>query len=104
MLDDPKVNFAISLRGRAGGVDHLGLQVDDGEELTELSARLRAAGETTRDQTGTTCCYAVSDKAWVTDPTGVRWETFHTFGEATRYGEDEPDATAPPKAAACCAA
>jgi catechol 2,3-dioxygenase-like lactoylglutathione lyase family enzyme len=99
MLDDPKVNFAISSRqGRAPGVDHLGIQVESDGELRALSARLKAAGEITRDQQATTCCYAQSNKAWVDDPSGVRWETFFTFGEATVYGEDEPAAA--PKA--CC--
>jgi catechol 2,3-dioxygenase-like lactoylglutathione lyase family enzyme len=104
MLDDPRVNFAISDRARVAGVDHLGIQVDSREELAELAGRLKAAGETTRDQVATSCCYAKSDKAWVNDPAGVRWETFHTFDEAATYGEDEPDVVlkADP-AAACCA-
>lgn len=101
MLDDPRVNFAISQRGRAGGVDHVGIQVDSTAELGELAARLKAAGAVTFDQEATTCCYAKSDKSWVSDPAGLRWETFHTFGEATRYGEDEPAAEI---AAACCGA
>jgi hypothetical protein len=88
LLDDPRVNFAISRRGRAGGVDHLGIQVETAAELSELASRLKAAGETTFDQAATTCCYARSDKAWVSDPSGVRWETFFTFGDATSYGED----------------
>jgi catechol 2,3-dioxygenase-like lactoylglutathione lyase family enzyme len=88
MLEDPRVNFAISERGRTGGVDHVGIQVDSPEELSELATRLKAAGETTFDQEATTCCYAKSDKAWVTDPSGVRWETFFTFGDASFYGED----------------
>jgi len=113
MLEDPRVNFAISQRERAPGVDHVGIQVDSAEELGELATRLKAAGATTIDQEATTCCYAQSDKSWVNDPAGVRWETFYTFGEATSYGEDEPAAAcatatacgAPaPKAAttACC--
>jgi catechol 2,3-dioxygenase-like lactoylglutathione lyase family enzyme len=105
MLDDPRVNFAISDRAQVHGVDHLGIQVDSGEELTELAGRLKAAGEVTRDQEATTCCYAQSDKAWVNDPNGLRWETFFTFGEATSYGEDEPGAKlAAQPAAACCGA
>lgn len=104
MLDDPRVNFAISTRSGALGVDHLGIQVDSGGELGELAGRLKAAGEVTRDQEATTCCYARSDKAWVNDPSGLRWETFHTFGEATHYGEDEPGAaTAAEPRTACCA-
>jgi catechol 2,3-dioxygenase-like lactoylglutathione lyase family enzyme len=101
MLDDPRVNFAISERGQAAGVDHLGIQTESGEELAELAGRLKAAGETTRDQTATTCCYTVSDKAWVNDPSGVHWETFHTFGEAAVFGEDEPTTR---EASACCLA
>lgn len=109
MLDDPKVNLAISQRDRAAGVDHVGIQVDSAAELGELADRLKAAGNVTLDQEAATCCYAQSDKSWVTDPAGVRWETFYTFGEATSYGEDEPVAAsasaccAPaPKASACC--
>ena len=102
MLDDPRVNFAISQRGRAAGVDHVGIQVDSAAELGELAGRLKAAGNVTLDQEAVTCCYAKGDKSWVNDPAGVRWETFFTFGEATRYGEDEPQAAAPAKASACC--
>lgn len=91
MLDDPKVNFAISARGgRTDGIDHLGIQVESDAELKELAGRLKAAGEATRDQEATTCCYAQSNKAWINDPSGIRWETFYTFGDATTYGEDEP--------------
>ena len=105
MLDDPRVNFAISDRARAPGVDHLGIQVESAEELAVLSSRLKAAGEVTRDQEAATCCYARSDKAWVNDPSGLRWETFHTFGEATSYGEDEADVAPAAEAhSACCAA
>ncbi|MBL6852152.1 MAG: VOC family protein [Alphaproteobacteria bacterium] len=96
MLEDPRVNLAISQRGgRNGGVDHLGVQVDTDGELRELAARLKAAGESTRDQEATTCCYARSNKSWVNDPSGIRWETFFTFGEATSYGEDEPASEEP---------
>jgi catechol 2,3-dioxygenase-like lactoylglutathione lyase family enzyme len=111
MLEDPKVNLAISQRDRVAGVDHLGIQVESDGELHELAARLRAAGEETRDQESTTCCYAQSNKAWVNDPSGVHWEAFYTFGEATTYGEDEADAPkvesgccpAPKAAEPCCA-
>lgn len=104
MLEDPRVNFAISKRDRPAGVDHVGIQVDSTEELAELAARLKGAGATTFDQQATTCCYARSDKSWVSDPAGLRWETFYTFGEATSYGEDEPAAVAAPApvASACC--
>lgn len=104
MLDDPRVNFAISDRAAVPGVDHLGIQVESGGELAELAGRLKAAGEVTRDQEATTCCYAQSDKAWVNDPSGLRWETFFTFGEAVSYGEDEPGARDAKPASSCCAA
>jgi len=104
MLDDPKVNFAISSRGRAHGIDHLGIQVDSNDELRELSGRLKSAGEVTRDQEATVCCYAQSNKAWVNDPSGVRWETFFTFGGATQYGEDDRPNAAPKTGAGSCGA
>ena len=107
MLDDPKVNFAISARGaRADGVDHLGIQVETDGELRELAGRLKAAGEATRDEEAITCCYAKGNKSWVNDPSGIRWETFFTFGQATTYGEDEPAIATPQSAcgakANCC--
>jgi catechol 2,3-dioxygenase-like lactoylglutathione lyase family enzyme len=89
MLEDPRVNLAISQRTRVTGVDHVGVQVDSAAELAELASRLKAAGAQTFDQEATTCCYAKSDKSWVTDPAGVRWESFFTHGDATSYGEDE---------------
>jgi catechol 2,3-dioxygenase-like lactoylglutathione lyase family enzyme len=85
MLDDPRVNFAISALGRAPGVDHLGIQAESGEELAELGRRLDAAGGAVLPEHATVCCYAQSDKAWTEDPQGTRWETFHTFGDATTY-------------------
>ena len=102
MLDDPRVNFAISDRARVPGIDHLGIQVDSTEELAELAGRLKAAGELARNQEATTCCYATSDKSWVADPTGVHWETFVTHGQATVYGEDEPGAALKNSNASCC--
>jgi catechol 2,3-dioxygenase-like lactoylglutathione lyase family enzyme len=104
MLDDPRVNFAISQRGAAAGVDHVGIQVESQSELAELAGRLKAAGNTTFDQTATTCCYAKGDKSWVNDPAGVRWEAFYTFGEATTYGEDPQTVAAPAAPTACCGA
>ena len=107
MLEDPKVNLAISQRGGgATGVDHLGIQVDTDKELRTLAQRLKSAGETTRDQEAATCCYARSNKSWVNDPSGVRWETFFTFGDATTYGEDEAPSSQPRSACGanegCC--
>jgi catechol 2,3-dioxygenase-like lactoylglutathione lyase family enzyme len=107
MLDDPRVNFAISTH-RAPGLDHVGIQVDSSEELGELAGRLKAAGAQTFDEANTTCCYAKSDKSWVSDPAGLRWETFHTFGEATTYGDSAAlaalEAAAAKPASACCGA
>jgi len=103
MLEDPRVNFAISARTGAAGLDHLGIQVESDGELRELAGRLKTAGESTRDQEASTCCYAQSNKAWVNDPSGLRWETFFTFGAATTYGEDDdPAVTAKPESS-CCA-
>jgi catechol 2,3-dioxygenase-like lactoylglutathione lyase family enzyme len=87
MLDDPRVNFAISTRGRAAGLDHLGIQVENKTELHEVYARLRKAGGTIIEQGDTACCYAKSEKSWIDDPAGIAWETFHTTGESTDYGD-----------------
>ena len=89
ILDDPRVNFAISARGqRAPGVDHVGIQVDSRAELDALAGRPKAAGEHTLHEEAVSCCYAQGDKDWVSDPSGVRWETFYTFDDATTYGEN----------------
>jgi len=88
MLEDPRINFAISRRGREAGVNHIGFQVETAEELAEIRNRLDAAGSTITDQADIACCYARSDKHWVTDPSGIAWETFHTLGEAVVYGDD----------------
>ena len=79
MLEDPRINFAISTRGDAVGVDHLGFQTDDADELAELKRRAKAADMALLDQGETSCCYARSDKHWVTDPQGIAWEHFHTL-------------------------
>ena len=85
MLDDPRVNFAVSNTGRAAGIDHLGIQAQTREELEALGRRLDAAGEAVLPEPAAVCCYATSDKAWTEDPQGTRWETFYTYGEATSY-------------------
>jgi len=87
MLDDPRVNFAISARGRANGLDHLGIQVENEDELHEVYARLHRAGGQVIEQGQTSCCYAESEKSWIDDPAGIAWETFLTFGETTDYGD-----------------
>jgi predicted enzyme related to lactoylglutathione lyase len=87
MLDDPRVNFAISTRGKQPGLDHLGIQVESQDELEEVYARLRKAGGNIIEQGQTACCYAKSEKSWIDDPAGISWETFFTIGENTYYGD-----------------
>ena len=91
-LDDPRVNFAISERGRDAGLAHLGIEVDSREELGEAYARLRKADTPVLEEGLVTCCYARSEKAWVTDPAGIPWETFFTSGAATDYGTGPSEA------------
>jgi catechol 2,3-dioxygenase-like lactoylglutathione lyase family enzyme len=87
MLADPRVNFAISARGRGhAGLDHLGIQVEDEGELVEVQGRLKCAEGPVLDEGLTTCCYAKSEKSWITDPSGIAWEAFLTLGESTVYG------------------
>jgi lactoylglutathione lyase len=100
MLEDPRVNFAISTRGGKPGVDHLGLQTDDADELAELKARAQAADLSLVDEGETTCCYAHSEKHWVTDPQGVAWEHFHTLGDIPVFSQAK---ASPEAASACCA-
>ncbi len=125
MLEDPRVNFAISARGAELGVEHLGIQVEDGEELAEVYDRLSRADAPVLEEGATTCCYAKSEKSWVTDPAGVAWEVFHTIGDSAVYGGEaeaqtartatgmaiaetkacctpEPEAAKPAKSGACC--
>jgi catechol 2,3-dioxygenase-like lactoylglutathione lyase family enzyme len=100
MLDDPRVNFAISARGQAtAGIDHLGIQVEDRAELGEVYARLKTADGPVHEQGQTTCCYAEGEKSWILDPQGVSWETFLTHGDSTVYGDSFSRAEL---AAACC--
>jgi hypothetical protein len=87
MLDDPRLNFAISTRGRQPGLDHLGIQAESGDDLKEIYARLHTAGRAVFEQGQTKCCYAKSEKSWIDDPAGIAWETFHTTGEITDYGD-----------------
>ena len=88
MLDDPRINFAISQKcGAVKGVEHLGLQVEDAGELTEVYGRLKVAGAPVLEEGATTCCYAQSEKSWIADPDGVVWEAFLTNGDSTQYGE-----------------
>jgi catechol 2,3-dioxygenase-like lactoylglutathione lyase family enzyme len=93
MLEDPRVNFAISQRGGAAGINHLGFQVDSGSELEELHARVAAADAGVMEERNVACCYAKSDKYWVTDPAGVPWESFHSLGTVPFYNGDSAAAT-----------
>jgi lactoylglutathione lyase len=102
MLEDPRINFAISHRGGALGIDHLGIQADTAEELVELKARAAEADMALLDEGQTTCCYARSEKHWVTDPQGIAWEHFHTLESIPVFSEAKPP-EAPP-ASPCCAA
>jgi len=110
MLEDPRINFAISTRGNAkAGLDHLGIQVEDVAELSALKAQAEAADMAVLDEGETTCCYARSEKHWITDPQGVAWEHFHTLGDIPLFNEGkQPEAgatccaPAKPAASACC--
>ncbi|MEK8052673.1 ArsI/CadI family heavy metal resistance metalloenzyme [Ideonella sp. DXS22W] len=100
MLDDPRINFAISTRGAAPGIDHVGFQTDTEAELAELKARAEAADMAMLDEGQTTCCYARSDKHWIVDPAGVPWEHFHTLADIPVFNEAEGAAAA--SGSACC--
>ena len=125
MLEDPRVNFAISKReGRTAGISHLGIQAEDEGELAEVYDRLALAERPTVEEKAATCCYAKSDKQWIADPQGVPWETFFTYGDSTVYGQsslrklknatesacceptccDPAESVHPAAAATCCAA
>src|SRR5690349_20297655 len=105
MLEDPKINFAISNRGHTTGVNHLGLQAEDSAELEDIGSRLARADVATTEQKGASCCYAKSDKYWTVDPQGVPWESFHTLDTVPVYGQDTIGGALEPKAksSACCA-
>ena len=121
MLDDPRINFAISTRGSKPGIDHLGFQTDDPAELAQMKARAESADMALLDEGETTCCYARSEKHWVTDPQGIAWEHFHTLGNIPVFSEAschaqrgsgvlhsgrQPPLASPPStsdATACCA-
>ncbi len=115
MLEDPRVNFAITTRGTRKGLDHLGIQVEDETELDEVYGRLKTAGAPVIEEGETTCCYANSEKSWIFDPEGLAWETFLTLGESPVYGTDtikdknadsaccgRPEAPQADKASSCC--
>ncbi len=100
MIEGPRLNFAISNRGAKAGLDHLGFQVDSDEELGELRQKVAEAEIAAFDQPQSECCYALSDKYWITDPQGIAWETYRTLGAVEIYGTEMPKAV---ESAACCA-
>jgi hypothetical protein len=104
MLEDPRANFAISARGGPAGVDHLGFQADDAAELAELKARAESADRAVLDEGETSCCYARSEKHWITDPQGVAWEHFHTLDSIPVFSERAREAASSTAAepSACC--
>ena len=105
MLEDPRVNFAITAGSSSPGLDHFGFQVESDEDLRAITGRLDAAGHSVVHQDNASCCYALGNKGWVSDPSGISWETFHTFGESTVYGNDvapRPVTSKPPATDACC--
>ena len=105
MLDDPRVNFAISTRSTKAGLDHLGIQAENGAELEDLGTRLAQADVAITAQKGASCCYAKSDKYWTIDPQGIAWESFHTLDSVPMYGQDTRSRAAEIKSAgkaACC--
>ena len=101
MLDDPRLNFAISHEHAALGIEHLGIEAESADELREVYARLEAAKAPVLEEGCTTCCYAKSEKSWIADPDGVNWEAFFTSGEATVYG-NAADLPPPVPSAQCC--
>lgn len=98
MLEDPRVNFAISQRGGATGINHLGFQVDEAAELGEIHERLAAADAGVTEEKNAECCYARSDKYWTTDPSGIPWESFHSLGTIPFFGAEAKESEG-----ACCA-
>ena len=105
MLEDPRINFAISTRGHEPGVNHLGIQAESDAELKALRVAIVEAQAPMLEQKEASCCYAKSDKYWTTDPQGIPWETFHSLGGVPVYGEDTRSAeesAAPAKGGGCC--
>ena len=101
MLEDPRVNFAISNRGQEPGVNHLGLQAEDDAELEAIHANLRNADTAVLAEKGAHCCYAKSDKYWVTDPQGIAWESFRSLGSIPLFGGADITPTSPEQATSC---
>jgi lactoylglutathione lyase len=104
MIEDPRINFAISTRAGCGtGINHLGLQVDTDEELKGMRAQLAAADAALVEENAVSCCYAKSDKYWVTDPQGIAWETWHNLGSVPMFGDNREALRTSPRTSGCCA-
>ena len=103
MLEDPRVNFAISTRGAKTGLDHLGIQAENEAELEGIGSQLAQADVSTLEQKGASCCYAKSDKYWTLDPQGIAWESFHTLDSVPTYGGGGRSKAVPTEKKACCA-
>lgn len=103
MLEDPRVNFAISQRGANVGINHLGFQVDSDDELERLHTQLESADEAVLAERGANCCYAKSDKYWITDPAGIAWESFHTLGSIPMFGAEAEPSSETKAQGGCCA-
>jgi catechol 2,3-dioxygenase-like lactoylglutathione lyase family enzyme len=101
MLDDPRINFAISHRGQTPGVNHLGMQAEDDAELEKIHANLQKADTTVVAEKGAQCCYAVSNKYWVTDPQGIAWESFRSLGSIPLFGSSEIETVSAEQTASC---
>ncbi len=99
MLEDPRINFAISTRSNVEGVDHIGIQVENHEELTEIKERLKRADLKIFAEGETTCCYSESDRAWVKDPSGLAWEAYQNMADADVFSEKQNELTVD---SACC--
>ncbi|HEY8023200.1 MAG TPA: ArsI/CadI family heavy metal resistance metalloenzyme [Burkholderiaceae bacterium] len=102
MLDDPRINFAISQRGAQAGLNHLGIQVESGDELAQMQERLASLKPGVEKEVDVACCYAKSDKYWVNDPAGIAWETFQTLDTIPVFGADELAAKPAADKSACC--
>lgn len=103
MLEDPRINFAISKRGAKAGLDHIGIQTECAEELTTLHDRMHDAGIEMLTQNGQACCYSESDKHWAVDPSGIAWETYHTLGTIPTFNHGQSNNDSTTESSACCA-
>lgn len=102
MIEDPRLNFAISKRGSEAGIDHLGIQVDSDEELKSMREQLESADSSLVSETDASCCYSKSDKYWITDPQGIAWETYRTLGTIPTFGGGRATIEPTESPGSCC--